>query len=74
MPPELFADALRAYLTQYVGLGLVFLFGLVVAYRAGDVGFTTARQRRWLLVVGGGMLVYAAAHGFLQFVAPSLQG
>jgi len=72
MPPDLFADALRAYLTQYVGLGLVFVLGLVIAWRSGDVGLKTRRQRRWLLVLGLGMLGYALMHGFFQFVAPSL--
>lgn len=72
MTPELFSDALSAYLMQYVGLGLVFLLGIVVAVRAGDLGLRTPHQRRWLLVLVGGYLWYAVLHGFFQFVGPHL--
>lgn len=68
MTPELFIDALTAYLVQYVGLGLVFFFGLWVAYRQGDVGLRTKRQRRWLGILVGGYFAYAGVHGLFQFV------
>ena len=72
MTPELFHDGLIAYLMQYLGLGAVFFFGLYLAWRAGDVGLKTARQRKWLGVLVGGYVFYAVAHGFFQFIGPSL--
>ena len=72
MTPELQTDALTAYLTQYVGLGIVFFFGLYLAYRQGDVGLKTRRQRLWLGVLVGGFVLYASMHGFFQFVGPYL--
>jgi len=66
--PELQHDALIAYLIQYVGLGAVFLFGLWLAWREGEVGLNTARRRRWLFVMVGGYVAYAFMHGLFQFV------
>ena len=72
MTQELWADAVLAYLIQYVGLGAVFFFGLWVAYRQGDIGLKTPRQRLWLGILGGGYVFYAVLHGFFQFVGPTL--
>lgn len=72
MTPELFSDALTAYLMQYLGLGAIFFGGLYVAYRAGDIGLETPRQRKWLFILGGGYALYAALHGFFQFIGPTL--
>ena len=66
--PELFSDALTAYLMQYLGLGAVFFVGLWLAYRQGDVGIETPRQRRWLWLLAGGYAGYAVVHGLFQFV------
>ncbi len=68
MTPELFEEALIAYLVQYLGLGLMFFFGLWIAYRQGDVGTKTKRQRKWLAILLGGYFGYAAVHGLFQFV------
>jgi hypothetical protein len=68
VPPELFTDALIAYLVQYVGLGLVFFGGLWIAWRQGDVGLRTPRQRAWLWTLGGGYVGYALVHALFQFV------
>ncbi len=68
MTPELFQDALIAYLVQYGGLGLMFFYGLWLAYRQGDVGTKTKRQRKWLTILLGGYVVYAVVHGLFQFV------
>ena len=72
MTEELWADAIGAYLIQYLGLGAVFFFGLWVAYRQGDVGLETPRQRLWLGLLVGGYVLYAGIHGFFQFAGPSL--
>ncbi|MCK5689626.1 hypothetical protein KAI87_10175 [Myxococcota bacterium] len=72
MTPELQSDALIAFLTQYLGLGLVFFGGLYIAYRQGDIGFKTPRQRRWMGLLVGGYIFYAFLHGFFQFIAPRL--
>ncbi len=66
------ADAVAAYLIQYLGLGAVFFFGLWVAFRQGDVGVRSRRQRIWLGVLAGGYLLYAGLHGFFQLLGPSL--
>jgi hypothetical protein len=73
MTAELWADAVLAYLIQYLGLGSVFFFGLWVAWRQGDVGLKGRRQRLWLGLLAGGYLLYAGIHGFFQFCGPSLQ-
>jgi hypothetical protein len=72
MTEELWADAIAAYLIQYLGLGMVFFFGLWVAFRQGDIGLKTARQRLWLGVLVGGYVLYASIHGFFQFAGPLL--
>ena len=72
MRPELFNDALIAYLMQYLGLGAVFFFGIYIAWRQGDVGLKTPRQRKWLGLLVGGYAAYALLHGFFQFVGPNL--
>ena len=69
MNDQLFTDGLIAYCIQYIGLGIVFWFGMWVAFKQGDIGLQTPRQKRWLFTLGGGYFLYAAVHGFFQFVA-----
>lgn len=68
MDPETARDATTAYLIQYLGLGLVFWIGLFLAWRQGEAGLKTKRQRFWLLVLVGGFAFYAGLHGLFQFV------
>lgn len=56
----------------YVGLGVIFVVGLIYAVRQGDVGLARGRRRRNLLLLLGGMAIYLALHGFFQFVAVDL--
>jgi len=60
------------FLYLYVGFGAVFAIGMIYAWRQGDVGLGDARQRRNLLTMVGGYLLYAVVHGFFQFIAPGL--
>jgi hypothetical protein len=66
---SLAVDAVIAYLTQYLGLGVVFFVGLGIAWRQGDVGLRRGRARRWLGVLLCGYTGYAAAHAYFQFGA-----
>ena len=70
MPRDLFDEALAAYLTQYVGLGLVFLGGLVLAIRSGELDLRSSYGRRYFGLLVAGYLGHALLHGFFQFIAP----
>jgi hypothetical protein len=66
------SENLLCYLYLYVGFGAVFWIGMIYAWRQGDVGWSDPRQRRNLMTLTGGFFLYAAIHGFFQFVAPGL--
>lgn len=69
MSPPHEPHAVAALLMQYLGLGAVFVLGLVFAWREGFVGLGTPRQRGWLLLMLGGYGLYAGIHAFFQLVA-----
>ena len=73
MTEQLFEQAVNAYLTQYVGLGIIFFFGLYIAVKQGDIGFKTKRQRRWMFIMLSGYIGYAIFHGFFQLLLPVLE-
>ena len=58
-----------SYLYQYLVGGAVFVFGLVLAWRAGEVGIATARQRRRLIILVAGLSFFALLQGILQWLA-----
>lgn len=66
------SELLLCYLYLYLGLGAVFAAGMFYAWRQGDVGLGDVRQRRNLLTMVGGYLLFAVVHGFFQFIAPGL--
>jgi len=66
--PELWRDAVAAYAIEYLGLGAVFVLGLLITLRQGDVGLGTPRGRRWLALLVGVFFAYAGVHALFQFV------
>lgn len=64
-----FSSPLGIFLFQYLVLGLIFLIGLIYTIRQGDVGLARGEKRRNLVMLVGGLALYAAIHGFFQFVA-----
>ena len=65
-------SSLGIFAFQYLGLGLVFVIGMLCAVRQGDVGLKDRPRRRNLVVMVGGLVFYLALHGFFQFVAVKL--
>jgi hypothetical protein len=63
---------LGIFIFQYLVLGLIFLIGLIYTIRQGDVGWARGEKRRNLVMLVGGFALYAAIHGFFQFVAVDL--
>ncbi len=55
------------YLYQYIVGGAVFKIGLDLAWKAGEVGIDTPRNRRRLGVFVGGFLFFAVLQGILQW-------
>jgi hypothetical protein len=70
LKPHIAGESLLCFLYLYGLLGIVFVAGMVYAWRQGDVGWGDRRQLHNLIVMTGGMLLYAVIHGFFQFVAP----
>ena len=66
------SETLLCYLYLYGILGTVFWIGMAYAWKQGDVGWSDPRKRRNFLTMAGGFFLYAAVHGFFQFVAPGL--
>ncbi len=62
--------AWQSYVYQYGVMLVLFLVGLVLAWRQGEVGFGGKRQRRNLLLLVGGMVFFMLLQGALQFGAP----
>ena len=57
------------FLYLYLGMGLIFVIGMIYGWKQGDVGFKTGRQRKNFGIMVGGYLLYGFVHGFLQFFA-----
>ncbi len=72
LKPHIENESLLCFAYLYGVLGIVFWIGMAYAWRQGDVGFVDRRRRRNLAVMVGGFALYAAVHGFFQFVAPGL--
>jgi hypothetical protein len=49
-------------------LGLVFVIGLIYGFAQGELSLRSGPGRSSLLVLLGGFFLYAALHGFFQFV------
>ncbi|MFH1131916.1 MAG: hypothetical protein V1754_11315 [Pseudomonadota bacterium] len=60
---------LNIFLFQYLGMGIIFVVGIVFGVRQGDIGLAKGRRRRNLIMLLGGLIVYLLLHGFFQFVA-----
>ena len=58
-----------SYLYQYLVGGLVFLIGVAVAWRTGQLGWAPGRARRRLLVLVGGLVFFAALQGALLLLS-----
>ena len=58
-----------SYLYQYLVGGAVFMAGLAVAWRTGQVGLGPGRPRRRLVVLVGGLLYFAVLQGLLLWGA-----
>lgn len=56
-----------SYWYQYGVGGLIFLLGLWLCWRNGDLDLTRAQDRRFLYYCLFGMLAYALGQGFFQF-------
>lgn len=57
-----------AYLYQYAVGGAVFLIGVIVAWRTGEVGPRPGRPRRRLLVLMAGLAWFALLQGLLLWL------
>ncbi|MBE7560453.1 hypothetical protein HS125_16535 [bacterium] len=58
---------LFTFLYHYGLGGLLFLAGMLLAWRAGALEFSTRSQRVWVIVLLVGLLLYLAGHAFFQF-------
>jgi hypothetical protein len=56
---------MASYLYQYLVGGAVFVLGIVLAWRTGQVGTAKGKPRRRLVVLIGGFLFFAALQGLL---------
>ena len=56
---------------NYLVGGMVFVVGLIIAWRMGAVGFSGAGAR-WLLLSIGVFAFFFCTQGFLQFIAPEM--
>ena len=57
------------YVYQYLVGGAVFGLGIVLAWRSGEVGLDTQRNRRRLGVLLAGFAFFAVVQGVLQWSA-----
>ena len=57
------------YLYQYIVGGAVFGLGVVLAWRTGEIGLDSPRNRRRLAVLLSGLAFFAALQGVLQWSA-----
>ena len=63
------SEALLCYLYLYLVMGALFFLGMAYLYKQGDVGFSSPQAKRNTAMLLGGYVLYAALHGFFQFVA-----
>ena len=56
---------LYTYLYHYGLGGLLFLVGMIGAWRAGALDHST---RRWAILLVVGLVLYMAGHAFFQFL------
>jgi hypothetical protein len=56
-----------SYLYQYAFGGIVFSIGLAMAWRSGEIGLGSRKQRLRLLVLLGGLGFFALLQGILQW-------
>jgi hypothetical protein len=70
LKPHIAGESLLCFVYLYGLLGIVFVAGMIYAWKQGDVGWGDTRQRRNMILMTGGLLLYAVVHGFFQFVAP----
>ncbi|RLB52780.1 MAG: hypothetical protein DRI34_14265 [Deltaproteobacteria bacterium] len=59
---------------NYLAGGLIFLVGMLVGWRQGQVGLATSRQRRTTLVLVGGFLLVFGMHLALMLAAEAARG
>jgi len=62
-----FLDALGCFVTHFLVLGGVFLIGLFLAFRQGDIGLATPAQRRNLVMLMSGFVFTFVMLGSVQF-------
>lgn len=64
---DYFLDGLGCFVTYFLVLGGVFIIGLFLAYKQGDVGMATAAQRRNLVMLMSGFVFTFVMLGSVQF-------
>ena len=58
------------YVYQYSIMLILFVVGIVIAVRSGQLRLDTKRGKRYLLILTGGFIGYMVLQGFMQFIAP----
>ena len=58
------------YVYQYGFMWTLFIIGIVLAVKSGQLRLNTKQGKRYLFLLVGGLIGYMALQGFLQFIAP----
>jgi len=66
-PPSGMSERTEDFVIYFAVMGFVFLLGLLMAYRQGDLGFTTKKKRFNLAWMLAGLLFYVLLIGVFQF-------
>ncbi|MCD6500350.1 MAG: hypothetical protein J7M25_18795 [Deltaproteobacteria bacterium] len=66
-PPAGMSERTEDFVIYFVVMGFVFLLGMIMAYRQGDVGLGTKKKRFNLAWMLAGLLFYALLIGVFQF-------
>ena len=61
-------SAWATYIFQYIVGGIVFVFGLWVCMRSGDVRYANADDRGFFWILIAGFALYLAAHGLWMWI------
>ena len=62
------SKALFIYLFYYIGMGLIFLLGMVYCAKQKDIGFSSKAKIKNLFWLIGGLVFYMVLHGVFQFI------
>jgi hypothetical protein len=61
-------EELFTYLYHYGLGGILFLIGMLLAWRSGALDLKTKQGRTWFFVLILGLVLYMAGHAFFQFL------